>query len=103
MSIFSWIENAFLFFGSIIVMKNKSQPEIKIKLFASLICSRFKKQHPHSDLIFAWNFEHQTHTTSQSSLQRLGIGKKCGSALLAQPWSHRIVSVHEDNKGDWKL
>jgi hypothetical protein len=38
-------------------MKNESQPEIKIKLFASLICSRFMKQHPHSDLISAWNLK----------------------------------------------
>jgi hypothetical protein len=51
MAIFPRIENAFLFFGSAIVMKKESQPEIKIKLFASLIRSRFTKQHPLSDFI----------------------------------------------------
>ena len=32
MSIFSWIENAFLFLGSLTVMKNRLHPEIKIRL-----------------------------------------------------------------------
>jgi hypothetical protein len=32
-------------FDSLIVMKNELQPETKVKLFASFICSRFMKQH----------------------------------------------------------
>jgi hypothetical protein len=68
MTVCSWIENAFFFFGS---MENESQPEIKIKLltqklnkcwnlwsltthcnqktklYAILVCSGFKKQHAH--------------------------------------------------------
>jgi hypothetical protein len=32
-------------------MKNESQPENKMKLFASLIRSRFTKQHPLSDFL----------------------------------------------------
>jgi hypothetical protein len=67
------------------MMKNESQPEIKIKLFASLIRSRLMKQHPHSDLISTWNLELQTRITIHSSLHRLGVGKKHGSALLARP------------------
>jgi hypothetical protein len=62
-------------------MKNELQPEIKIKLFASLIHNIFMKQHPHSDLMSAvWNLELQTHITSHSSLHRLGVSS---SARLA--------------------
>jgi hypothetical protein len=77
------MENAFLFFGSVIMMKNESQPEIKMKLFASLIRSRFTKQHPHSNLISVWNLEFQTRITSHWSPHRLGVSKKHGFALLA--------------------
>jgi hypothetical protein len=55
-SILSWIKNAFLFFGSL-MMKNESQLEIKMKLFASSIHSRLKEQCYHSDLIKMQNLK----------------------------------------------
>jgi len=38
-------DNAFLFFSSLIVMKNQSQTEIKKKLFTTVILINFTKQH----------------------------------------------------------
>jgi hypothetical protein len=44
-SIFSLTGYTFLFLGSPILMEVELKPEIKVKLFATLICSRFMKQH----------------------------------------------------------
>jgi hypothetical protein len=64
-------------------MKNESQPEIKTKLFASLIHSRFTKQHPHSDFnkrveLGTWNFK----LASQVICHYTGLASVRNTALL---------------------
>lgn len=89
MTIYSWIENAF-FFGSLTVMENESQPEIKIKLLTQ---QRNK----------CWNLWSLvtciSHLLSQHERSK---GKKHGSSLLVQSLRHRIVSIYKDDRGDSK-
>jgi len=44
-----------------------------------------------------------THTKSYLLLHGLGVGTKHGSILLAEPWRHRVVSIHEYCRGARKL
>jgi hypothetical protein len=63
--ILSSIKNA-LFFGLLVMMKNESQLEIKIKLFASSIHSRFIVIYKIAELEVTYNLLNKSFITTQA-------------------------------------